>query len=405
MTKKVLHILSQRPLLTGSGITLDALVRHAGAAGWKQRVVCGIPANAPQPAVGGLPAARILPLRFGAGTLDFAVPGMSDVMPYPSMVWSAMTPAQLDSYRRAWRDHLQPVLADFKPDVIHAHHVWLLASLLKDVAPDVPVVNHCHATGLRQMELCSHLADDVKTGCARNERFVVLHTGHAEALAQALGVPANRIEVVGAGYRDDIFYAEDRAAGITPDLLYIGKYSAAKGLPQLLDAVETLAARHPDLRLHVAGTGAGAEAEALRQRMELLAPVVVLHGQVSQPELAALMRQCAVCVLPSFYEGVPLVLVEALACGCRLAATELPGVVDQLAPHLGPALELVPLPRLVGPDVPAADELPAFVARLTAAIETALQKPSLRPETMQAALLPFTWGAVFERIERVWQSV
>ncbi len=38
---RVLHILSQRPSLTGSGVTLDAVVRHADAAGWEQQVVVG----------------------------------------------------------------------------------------------------------------------------------------------------------------------------------------------------------------------------------------------------------------------------------------------------------------------------------------------------------------------------
>lgn len=401
-SKKVLHILSQRPQLTGSGITLDALVRHAAGAGWQQRVVCGVPVDAPPPEVGGLPAGQILPLRFGAPPLDFPVPGMSDVMPYPSTVWSQMSAAQLEGYRQAWRAHLQAVLADFQPDVIHAHHVWLLASLLKDVAPEVPVVNQCHATGLRQMQLCPHLADEIRGGCARNELFAVLHHGHATELARALNVDAARVSVVGAGYRDDVFHARDRAAETAPNLLYIGKYSAAKGLPQLLDAIDLLATRIPGLTLHVAGSGAGEEAEALRQRMAAMSPGVVMYGQVSQPELAALMRRCAVVVLPSFYEGVPLVLVEALACGCRLVATELPGVVDQLAPHLGPALELVPLPRLIGPDVPLADDLPALVESLANAIDTALQQPPLPTDTMQAALSPFTWGTVFNRIESMW---
>ena len=50
------------------------------------------------------------------------------------------------------------------------------------------------------------------------------------------------------------------------------------------------------------------------------------------------MRRCAVCVLPSFYEGVPLVLVEAAACGCRIVATALPGVIEQIAPYLNDAI-------------------------------------------------------------------
>ncbi len=158
-SRKILHTLSQRPSLTGSGVTLDALVLHASRAGWDQRVVVGVPVEDPHPAVGGLAPGQVHPLVFGTGELDFPVPGMSDVMPYPSTRFSKMTPVQIDTYRSAWRGHLRKVIAEFQPDVIHAHHVWLLSSLLKDVAPGIPVVNQCHATGLRQMTLCPHLSD------------------------------------------------------------------------------------------------------------------------------------------------------------------------------------------------------------------------------------------------------
>ena len=119
------------------------------------------------------------------------------------------------------------------------------------------------------------------------------------------------------------------------------------------------------------------------------------------------MRRCSVCVLPSFYEGVPLVLVEALASGCRLVATRLPGVLDPLARHLGPALELVPLPRLEGVDRPRPEDLPTFVDHLAAAIETALGKPSLgNPAlTLSGALEPFRWGSVFRRVEAIWREL
>jgi glycosyltransferase involved in cell wall biosynthesis len=400
---RALHLLSQRPSRTGSGITVDAMARHAATAGWDQRVVVGTPASDPEPGVGGLPPARIHPLLFETGDLDFPVPGMSDVMPYRSTRFSEMTPEQIGRYREAWRRHVGAIVDSFRPDVVHAHHLWILGSIVKEIAPNVGVVSHCHATGLRQMTLCPHLASEVATGCARNDRFVVVHREHAGALASALAIPPERVHVVGAGYRDEIFHPGGRQLPARPRLAYVGKYSASKGLPWLLDAFDRLAAERPGLELHVAGSGSGVEADALRNRMRDMAPSVVLHGMLSQEDLAGLLRTCAVCVLPSFYEGLPLVLVEARASGCRLVSTDLPGVRTQLAPKLGEALETVPLPRLTGVDTPEPDDLPAFVEHLEAAISRALDRPDDPPEI--DSLRTFTWGAVFERVETVWRAL
>ncbi len=400
---RILHVLSQRPSRTGSGITLDALVRLAGAAGWEQRVACGVPLDDPSPDVGDLPEDRIHPLLFGTPSLPFPVPGMSDVMPYLSTRWSGMSDRQLADYRHAWDAHLRILVDRFRPDVIHCHHLWIVASMLKDVAPETPAVAHCHATGFRQMELCPHLADDIVRRVARNDRFVVLHEGHAEEVVRRLGVTPDRVIVSGAGYRDDLFHTTNRDPASGPRLVYVGKYAHAKGLPWLLDTVTRLARRHPGLELHVAGSGAGPEAAALAERMTAMAPTVVLHGALPQPALADLLRRASVCVLPSFYEGVPLVLVEAAACGCRLVATDVPGVRDTIAPRLGDVLEVVPRPRLDGPDTPVADDLPAFIDRLGAALDRALAAGTVTPDP--SALAPFTWGAVFSRVEAVWREL
>jgi glycosyltransferase involved in cell wall biosynthesis len=400
----VLHLLSQRPSRTGSGITLDALVCHAAAAGWDQHALVGVPVDDPGFGVGGLPAAAVSTVTFGAGgDLGFPVPGMSDVMPYPSTVFSTMEPAALDRYREVWRARVAGVVRTFRPDVIHAHHVWILSSLVRDVAPDVPLVVHCHATGLRQRALCGHVADAVAAGVARADRFVVLHGGHAEVLSRDVGIDPQRIVVVGAGYRDDLFHDHGRRPAARPRIVYVGKYSASKGVPSLIDAFERVMCRVPEVELHVAGSGAGDEADALARRMRALAPSVVPHGALSQSDLADLLRTSRVCVLPSFYEGVPLVLVEARACGCRLVATDLPGVREALAPALGADLTRVAPPAMVGVDVPDPAELPAFVDRLTAELIEALAAPPVRTGPLAAARLePFTWAAVFRRVERVW---
>jgi glycosyltransferase involved in cell wall biosynthesis len=230
----------------------------------------------------------------------------------------------------------------------------------------------------------------------------VLHHGHAEALEEVLGVSADRIRVVGSGFHDHVFHDKDRPLACGPVVTYAGKLSEAKGVPWLLEAIGRLAKRVPDLVLNVAGSGTGAEAEAIRERMDA-ADNIVFHGQLSQEHLADLLRHSAVFVLPSFYEGLPLVLVEAAACGCRLVATALPGVIEQLKPHLENSLELVPLPRLETADCPVAQDLPRFVDQLAQAIELSLTKE--RQENAGQLVAGMTWRAVFEQIEAVWQQM
>ena len=302
------------------------------------------------------------------------------------------------------RRHLGTIIDRYRPDLIHTNHIWLVSALLPDLAPGIPLTATCHATGLRQMDLCPHLRDEVVAGCRRIDRFCVLRHDHREQLADTLAIDADRVTVTGVGFQEEVFFQGDSAGNKERrgSLLYVGKYSNAKGLPWLLDAVEKLAVRRPNLRLHVAGSGAGAEADGLRERMDALAPLVIRHGQLGQEDLAALMRRCAVCVLPSFYEGVPLVLVEAAACGCRLVSTALPGVVEQIVPGFGAELALVPLPRLRNVDRPVAADLPRFTAALGQALALSLDRTE-KASTLD--LGPFTWGAVFKRVEAVWKQL
>jgi len=323
-------------------------------------------------------------------------------MPYRSTRIDQMDAAAIDRYRAASSDHIGAVVERVDPDVVHVNHLWLVAAMAKQLAPRAFVVAHSHGTGLRQLVLCPHLAPEVRAGCARLDHALALHGELRAEITAELGLAPDRVSVVGAGYRDELF-GPGAPADRDPDaIVYAGKLAAAKGLPWLLDAVERLARRRRVV-LHVAGGGGGDESEQLRRRIEALAPSAVYHGMLDQPALADLMRRSTAFVLPSMFEGLPLVLIEALACGCRAVATDLPGVRDQLAPHLTGLLERVPVPRRTDVDRPVAEELPAFVDALEAALERALAAGAVDDPTLLDRLRPFTWDAVFERVEDVWR--
>lgn len=412
MTQKILHVLSQRPSKTGSGVTLDAIARHAQNAGWNQAAIVGVPVSDTQPSVGSLEHASIFPITFSdpakpdlVSDLPFPVPGMSDVMPYPSTVWSQMTAPQLNQYRKVWRAHLEMVIRKFQPDLIHTNHLWLVSSLLPALAPSIPLVATCHATGLRQMELTPALKNEVVNGCAHIDHFFALRKDHKEHLVQVLGLAPQRVSVVGVGYRDEVFFREAVQTKEPGSALYVGKFSESKGLPWLLDAWERWCHQNPGSVLHIAGDGAGQEAEELRARMQAMSPTVVMHGQLDQEQLAHLMNRCQVCILPSLYEGVPLVLAEAAACGCWIVATELPGVMEQLAPHLGSHFVGIPTPIMQGIDRPLPSALPTFVESIYGSLKSCFHMCANLDKNKQppGELTTLTWTAVFRRIERKWK--
>lgn len=107
-------------------------------------------------------------------------------------------------------------------------------------------------------------------------------------------------------------------------LLDVGRLVAEKGAPVLVEAIALLRDRGVDVDLRL--VGAGPLAESLTQDIERrgLTGSITLTGPIGQDDLPDLYRWADVFVLPSFQEGLPVVLMEALA-------TELPAVTTQIA--------------------------------------------------------------------------
>jgi len=110
-------------------------------------------------------------------------------------------------------------------------------------------------------------------------------------------------------------------------VLFLGRLERRKGIFDLLDAIAALRADIPDLRLVCAGDG---DRRCLARYAERLGieDAVSLPGWVGPAEKQSLMNLAAVYVLPSYAEGLPVSLLEAMAAGVPVAATSVGGIPD-----------------------------------------------------------------------------
>ena len=111
-------------------------------------------------------------------------------------------------------------------------------------------------------------------------------------------------------------------------LAFVGRIDPVKGVPILLEAFARLSVRYPEARLDIIGDGAmRGECEAKARAMSLQNRVSFL-GYRDQEEVAGILACSDILVLPSFAEGVPVVLMEAMASRIPVIATRVAGVAE-----------------------------------------------------------------------------
>jgi glycosyltransferase involved in cell wall biosynthesis len=146
-------------------------------------------------------------------------------------------------------------------------------------------------------------------------------------------------------------------------ILFIGRLVPEKGQGVLLEATAVLAERGHNVRVIIAGDGPWRdEVERHAQRLGV-ASQISFHGAVGQDEIHAMYASASIFCLPSFAEGVPGVLMEALAMELPVVTTRITGIAELVDDgHSG---------LLVSPS--RSDELADALERL-------LTDPSLRKE-------------------------
>ncbi|MEZ5461198.1 glycosyltransferase [Dokdonella sp.] len=222
----------------------------------------------------------------------------------------------------------------FKPDVILSYWLYPDAYGALRVARElgVPLVAGARGSDIRVRDVVSRrlTAPVVR----KADRLLVVSADLGRLAVRDYGADADRVRVIANGCDAATFHRRDRAAarvelGLSENaelVLYVGRLVAEKGLRELVEAMRSLRGEHPRAELVLVGDG------PMRAELAELAkdPANQLRLAGAQPasEVASWMAACNLLALPSYSEGHPNVLVEALACGRPVVSTPVGGVPE-----------------------------------------------------------------------------
>lgn len=162
-------------------------------------------------------------------------------------------------------------------------------------------------------------------------RFIACISQFCRSQGMLFSDPAHwpRLHIVHCGVDPTRYQqASDDIRSAGRSVLFIGRLAAAKGVPVLLEAFAVLHATHPDARLTLVGDGPERAALEARTRALGLTGAVRFTGYLSQDEVAEELSQADLFALPSFAEGVPVVLMEAMTSGLPVLATRIAGIPE-----------------------------------------------------------------------------
>lgn len=186
-----------------------------------------------------------------------------------------------------------------------------------------PVILHLHRDGFERLydgaslagrAVISHVIGQAACVAVPAQRMAAgLHSVHAAARVRVLPTPV-ALPPVREGERPNL-------------ILFVGRLRAEKGIFDLLDAVSRLRAAVPDVRLVCAGEGERAAVMRYAERLRI-ADAVKLIGWVGPSGKRALLESAAAFALPSYAEGMPVSLLEAMAAGVPAVTTPVGGIPD-----------------------------------------------------------------------------
>lgn len=338
-----------------------ALVARQGPE--RRRVVVVTPAIE---AKGGI--SRVNALYQRSGLFAAHADGL-EVRLHPSTIDGGLVAKTLYSARQLLRFALTPLPPG---SIVHLHASWH-ASFWRKLAyawvswgKGAQVLLHVHPTYFMDFyEGSGPLRQRVIRATLQRCRALMVLTEEMAANLRVLA-PDRRVYVVPNPVDLEEFSAPPAPAREPATVLFLGWFVPGKGAYDLLEALARLQGRRPGLR---AVFGGYKLEDQLRERVRALGlgGTVEVAGWCGRAEVVRLLRTCTLFALPTYSEGIPMAVLEAMACGTPVVTCPVGGI-----------------PAVARDGRNALFVKPGDVAGLAAALERLLDDPALRESMSQA---------------------
>ena len=174
-------------------------------------------------------------------------------------------------------------------------------------------------------------------------------------------------------------------------IIFVGRLHPVKAVQYLIEAMAIIHQEMPDVKLVIVGDGAErSRLEELAERLDLKS-CIQFAGQVPQERIPQVMHQADVFALPSLTEGFPVVLLEAMAAGLPIVATNVGGIPDIVEDGVNGYLVNAKSP----------DEMAEKILML---MQNSVMREKISANNREIAKR-YGWDAVTAILERVYQNV
>jgi glycosyltransferase involved in cell wall biosynthesis len=177
----------------------------------------------------------------------------------------------------------------------------------------------------------------------RDADYLAAISGDLRTRMIAMGAPPEKTRAVISGCDVSVFHPANRLKarqklGINPTaeaVVYVGRMDVKKGLRELVEAAVSLHPLRPDLHVYMIGEGADRPLIEAAIMAGNAATYVHALPECAFDDVAVWMAASDLVTLPSYMEGCPNVVLEALACGRPVVATNVGGIPEILNDECG----------------------------------------------------------------------